>query len=335
MRCNNLRKGKILMPTFSIIVPIYKTEEYLEKCIDSILKQTYKDFELILVDDGSPDKCPFICDEYKKKDFRIKVLHKKNGGVSSARNQGLCMATGEYIWFVDSDDYIEPDALQKLNEVQQKPGADLCVFNSKLEEIECLDSINNFFNQYYFTYKLGFEPWNKIYRREIIQKYNLEFDTQETIGEDLLFNIQYYKAIFDIVPVTVSLKRDVYYQYVDREGSAMNTAFKTRICQQLRLFDKIEETLRNVLEEKKLIYLFFMHLISGIGQSKQGGLSCLEFSKIDFRKYRNWINKFKVIQNKFFANENASRLGRIRIQLFVWLMTNKKYKLAGKVMGLK
>ncbi len=80
------------MPTFSIIVPVYKTEKYLEKCIDSILKQTYEDFELILVDDGSPDKCPFICDEYNKKDSRIKVLHKKNGGVSSARNQGLCMA---------------------------------------------------------------------------------------------------------------------------------------------------------------------------------------------------------------------------------------------------
>lgn len=322
------------MPTFSIIVPVYKTEKYLEKCIDSILKQTYEDFELILVDDGSPDKCPFICDEYKKKDSRIKVLHKKNGGASSARNQGLCMAMGKYIWFVDSDDYIEPDALQELSDFQQEIGAGLCVFNAKSDEIDRLDDINKFFDQYYFTYELGFEPWNKIYRREIIQKYNLEFDVQETIGEDLLFNIQYYKAIFNTLPVTIVLKKETYYQYVDREGSAMNTALKTRIYQQLRLFDKIEDNLSGKLKEENIAYLFFIHLISGIGQSKQSGLSCFEFSQIDFEKYRNWINKFKLIQNKFWANENASQFGKIRIQLFVWLMKRKKFMLAGKLMGL-
>lgn len=323
------------MPTFSIIVPVYKTEKFVEKCISSILKQTFEDFELILVDDGSPDKCPFICDEYRKKDSRIKVLHKKNGGVSSARNQGLRMATGEYIWFVDSDDYIEPDALQKLNESQDEIGADLCVFNSKLEEIARFDNINKFFSQYYFTYKLGFEPWNKIYRREIIQKYNLEFDVQESIGEDLLFNIQYYKALFNNVPVKISLKKEVYYQYVNREDSAMNTAFKKRIYQQLRVFEKVQECLRETLENEKIVYLFFMHLISGIGQSRQGGFGCQEFSQIDFSKYSEWINDFKLIKNDFFEKESASKLGRIRIQLFVWLMKNKKYRLAGKVMGLK
>ena len=106
----------------------------------------------------------------KKKDSRIKVLHKKNGGVSSARNQGLCMAMGKYIWFVDSDDYIEPDALQELSDFQQEIGAGLCVFNAKSDEIDRLDDINKFFDQYYFTYELGFEPWNKIYRREIYSK---------------------------------------------------------------------------------------------------------------------------------------------------------------------
>ena len=322
------------MPTFSIIVPIYRTEKYLEKCISSILKQTYEDFELILVDDGSPDRCPFICDEYKKKDSRIKVLHKKNGGVSSARNLGLSIATGTYVWFVDSDDYIEPDALQKLNESQQETGADLCVFNSKSEEMDRFDNINYFFNQYYFTYKLGFEPWNKIYRREIIQKYNLEFDVQEAIGEDLLFNIQYYKAIFHKVPVTILFKKEVYYHYVNREGSAMNTAFKKRIYQQLRLFVKIREICQEVLEDKNIVYLFYMHLISGIGQAKQGKLTSQEFSEIDFFDYKE-INKFKEIRKVFFRNEHASTAGKIRIELFVWLMKNKSYKLAGKVMGLK
>lgn len=323
------------MPTFSIIVPVYKTEKYLEKCISSILKQTYEDFELILVDDGSPDRCPQICDDYQKKDSRIKVSHKKNGGVSSARNLGLSMAKGTYIWFVDSDDYIEPCSLQKLNEAQQEVEADLCVFNAELGETNEFDDLDNFFEKYYFTYKLGFEPWNKIYKRQIIQENNLQFDIQETIGEDLLFNVQYYKALFNIVPVIVTFREDKYYKYIDREESAMNTAFRKRIYQQLRLFDKIERYLENTVLEEKLVYFFFLHLISGIGQSLQGGLTSHEFEQIDFLKYDYWIKKFKMIQKNFFINENASIFGKTKIRLFVWLMQKRKYRLAGKVMGLK
>ena len=99
------------MPKFSIIVPVYDVEDYIEKCINSILSQSYGDFELILVDDGSPDNCPAICDSYSKKDKRIIVIHKNNGGLSSARNSGLAVAQGEYCWMIDSDDYISPDAL--------------------------------------------------------------------------------------------------------------------------------------------------------------------------------------------------------------------------------
>ena len=99
------------MPQISIIVPVYKSERYLHECIDSILSQTFQDFELILVDDGSPDNCPAICDEYAAKDPRVIVIHKGNGGVSSARNAGLDIAKGEYITFVDSDDWLHPDFL--------------------------------------------------------------------------------------------------------------------------------------------------------------------------------------------------------------------------------
>ena len=95
-------------PLLSIIVPVYNVEKYIERCIKSILNQSFTNFELILVDDGSPDNCGKICDEYKKKDSRIKVIHKKNGGLSDARNAGLNIATGKYIGFVDSDDIIHP-----------------------------------------------------------------------------------------------------------------------------------------------------------------------------------------------------------------------------------
>ena len=101
-------------PKISIIVPVYKVEPYIHKCIDSILNQTFKDFELILVDDGSPDNCGKICDDYAKKDSRVIVIHKENGGQSTARNRGLDVARGDYIGFIDSDDYIEPDMYELL-----------------------------------------------------------------------------------------------------------------------------------------------------------------------------------------------------------------------------
>ncbi|WP_148558124.1 glycosyltransferase family 2 protein [Terrisporobacter glycolicus] len=113
------------MPKVSIIVPIYKVEKYLRQCIDSIINQSLKDIEIILVDDGSPDNCPRICDEYKEKDIRIKVIHKKNGGLSSARNAGMKIATGEYIGFVDSDDYIENDMYKKMYNTAKKYDVDL------------------------------------------------------------------------------------------------------------------------------------------------------------------------------------------------------------------
>lgn len=104
----------------SIIVPIYNVEQYIPKCIESILAQTYRDFELILVDDGSPDNCGKICDEYAKQDSRVHVIHQENKGVSAARNAGISLAKGEYIMLVDSDDFITENMLEKCMTVLQK-----------------------------------------------------------------------------------------------------------------------------------------------------------------------------------------------------------------------
>lgn len=322
------------MQLVSVIVPIYNVEQYLPRCIESILAQTYKNFELILVDDGSADNCPQICDDYAEKDFRIKVIHKKNGGVSSARNLGISVARGTYIWFVDSDDYIEPVSLQRLFEVQNSHNAELYVFNNRSVCELSTENINDFFRKYYFTYALGFEPWNKLYKRDIINANNLQFDTQETIGEDLLFNINYYKAIFSSGVKDIYFVGEDYYHYVERDNSAMNTASKGRIYQQLRLFDKILKSMSGELSEENLSYLFILHLLSGIGQSAQGGLTSKEFAEIDFSKYHKWLKVFKKMKNPFFANEHTGIPGKIRINLFLQLMLCKKYKFAGKIMGL-
>ena len=112
-------------PTVSIIVPVYKVEPYLHRCVESILAQTYRYWELILVNDGSPDRCPEMCDAYAAKDQRIKVVHKANGGLSDARNHGLDMATGDYVLFVDSDDHIHPEMLQVMSQLGAKEEADI------------------------------------------------------------------------------------------------------------------------------------------------------------------------------------------------------------------
>ena len=120
------------MPIVSIIVPVYNVEKYINRCIDSILAQTFTDWECILVVDGSPDKSGEICDEYSARDSRIRVIHKPNGGVSSARNVGINLATGEWITFVDSDDFIDADSLFSMVELTKHYDADLFCFGIRI-----------------------------------------------------------------------------------------------------------------------------------------------------------------------------------------------------------
>lgn len=175
--------SKTKEPLISVIVPIYQSEEFLEKCLESIINQTYKNLEIILVDDGSPDNCPYICDEYKKKDKRIKVIHKENEGVSAARNDGIKIATGEYIGYVDSDDWIESNMYSVLYDNMQKYNADISI--CALERRTGYDyKINNSnvkietYNQEKYLlrfFKIGYQqieyyPPNKLFKRNLIEE---------------------------------------------------------------------------------------------------------------------------------------------------------------------
>lgn len=200
------------MPTISIIVPVYNTERFLNKCIDSILNQTYTDWELILVDDGSKDNSGKICDEYEKDDRRIKVIHKSNGGVSSARNAGLSMAQGKYVCFIDADDWVESTYLEdfQLDRVESDfyvSGASYDVYDNAYSQLIykqkfCKD-ISDIKNQF-MAQKLdenGY-PWGKIYKLSAIRDNNLNFNTSLSINEDHIFVFQYYYIInsLSIVP---------------------------------------------------------------------------------------------------------------------------------------
>lgn len=212
----------------SVIVPVYNVEKYLPKCIDSIMKQSYSKLDIILVDDGSTDASGAICDSYATKDSRITVLHKRNGGLSDARNHGLDKATGEYVLFVDSDDYIHPQMVAILMEALEKNAADIavCGFREVREEetitppdigesekIASAFSGNEKYEQLYFNNLQTVVAWNKLYRRHIFEK--LRYPVGKLQEDEYIIHLLLYEA-----QKLVYIKADLYY-YVQRQNSIM------------------------------------------------------------------------------------------------------------------
>lgn len=206
----------------SIIVPVYNVEKYIRRCVDSIIVQTYKDWELLLIDDGSPDNSGKICDEYASKDSRIKVFHKENGGVSSARNLGLEKANGEWIVFVDSDDILREDALDIMK--NRANGTDMSFFNYNIkfesgkenhqDKLERKISSTQLINEL-LCYKISGAPFSKIYRTCIAK--SIKFKEDVAIGEDLFYNIEFLlKSRKD-----VNVYNDIVYDYCINTESVM------------------------------------------------------------------------------------------------------------------
>ena len=216
-------------PKISIIVPVYNVEQYLRRCIDSILNQSFTDFELLLIDDGSKDKSGAICDEYADKDDRIRVFHKENGGVSSARNVGLDNARGEWLAFIDGDDEITEGY---FNIRQEHEGVDViikpyCVVNTDgrvtchNNELSILTGKDKIFR--YYVQKRNNALWDKIIKRKTVG--TKRFNTNVSIGEDFLF-------FLSVLPNVKSIAFDDTgsYRYFLRQGSAMQSVdIKRRI----------------------------------------------------------------------------------------------------------
>ncbi len=202
------------MPTISIVIPIYKVEQYLERCIKSILNQSYKDIEMILVDDGSPDNCGKICDEYSRKYSFIKTVHKENEGLGFARNTGIENASGKFVTFIDSDDYITDDFFKDLIDAALTNNADTVIAGYSRYKNETIVTVDNPIGNKSFTGKqiftevlckmlgplgdgsdsINMAAWRVLYSMDIIQKYNLRFPSErQFISEDIIFNIKYYQ----------------------------------------------------------------------------------------------------------------------------------------------
>ncbi len=266
-------------PYFSLIVPVYNTEAFLPRCVQSVLAQDFADYELILVDDGSTDSCPALCDTYASQEARVRVVHKINGGVSSARNYGIRMARGKWIWFIDSDDYILPHSLTELYRSQHGRVAQLYLFNQE-QTASYSGMMDGFLTSYYFKHKLSFCPWDKLYLRQIVEAGGLWFDEAETIGEDMLFNLKYYSHISSFM----FLKRD-FYVYDIREGSAMTTPSSEWHINHMRLFNKVQGQLNKYISQFNMQMLYFQNLYCGIDRSTMAGLSRKERLKL-VRFYR-------------------------------------------------
>lgn len=197
-----------MSPTVSIIVPIYKAEQTLARCVESVLQQTYTDFELLLIDDGSPDNSGAICDTYAEKDNRVHAVHQKNGGVSAARNTGLQNANGQFIAFADCDDFLEPDFLETAVAAMQKGGVSWYisgffedVYNAQGEFLHTAKSqqaptkiytVRELLEAYNVDYECGITSvWGKLYCRSILSESELIFLKNMQYGEDTEFNLRY------------------------------------------------------------------------------------------------------------------------------------------------
>lgn len=225
-------------PLISVVVPIYKIDRYLGICIESILNQTYRNLEIILVDDGSPDRCPEICDLYASKDERIKVIHKQNGGLVSARKAGILAATGSFIGYVDGDDWVGLGFYHSLYNAINESGADIAIAGfsrdlfsstknicnsipSGVYEGESLDDIKGRMISDGDFYRHGITTylWNKLFKREVIIQSQLDMDDRITIGEDAATT---YPAIMKSQKIVIT---DNYaYHYRQREDSMLKTA---------------------------------------------------------------------------------------------------------------
>lgn len=294
----------------SIIVPIYNVEKYLSDCIDSLSAQTYPNIEIILVDDGSPDHCPQICDQYVKQDSRIKVIHKKNGGLSDARNVGLKAASGKYIMYVDSDDYIEIDACEQLLKGMQE---DVDFVVGAIKEIRKTEIVYQKHTNLISGKKYGAKEFvmksiqkNEWYAPAVLNLYRRSF----LLNNGLFFKVGFYFEDTEMLPrLYLAAKKIVYidysfYNYVIRENSIMTTGF-TDIKKEMAIknYNEWMKLFNTVKDQEYQRCLYGILIKFYITTTRNMGIFGWKVNGLDFRfawKYAiNWKEKLKIVVFNF------------------------------------
>ncbi len=322
-------------PRISVIIPVYKVEKYLHTCVDSVLRQTFQDFEIILVDDGSPDNCPALCDEYAGGDSRIRVIHKENAGLGMARNSGLDISSGEYVCFIDSDDYIAPNTLEYCYGLAAKENADQVRFlfrrfsdsddiHSDIVTVDndysvghgpekiqpVLNIISPLFDRQTFFAPSTASACTALYRRELIEKSNLRFLSERKImSEDYLFNVD-VGAVCDKIIYT----SNEFYYYRYNNSSTSRTIRHDRVSRAVEFSKFYAEKLRQYgYEDSDIIamgytigemrsynmLLFYSDLPHKL--KKEAFLKVLDNEYISRIKREYPINKLPAIQRVAFT----------------------------------
>ena len=290
----------------SVIVPVYKVEQYLEKCVNSLLAQTYQNLEIVLVDDGSPDNCPTMCDNYMSKHSNIKAYHKQNGGLGSARNYGVQRSAGTLIAFVDSDDYVEPQYIEDLLNLIQKNKADIAITRLLREYEGAPKPVNkNNLSDYniskekaiftaYSGGKFGWTACGKLYKRELLLKYPFPVGLYEDAAI-------MYKILNECNVCAIGGDNKINYHYVTREGSILKRGLEQK---HFHIFDICEEFSQfiscNYPDMSVLPILFYRRAVTQL----------LNLQKMDNTTYRKIFHRYikmfrrnllKVLMNKHIS----------------------------------
>lgn len=325
----------------SVIIPVYNVEKYVKKAINSVIQQTYKNIEILLVDDGSTDSSSRICDDLASEDSRITVYHSENRGVSAARNDGIEKASGDWLMFVDADDWIDDDAIERLLNAEGIEDADIILgtylwyFNGGekrasntgqrvvVYDVEqyrselisaCMlgpSEAKNLFDEIFHNLPKISVPVAKLYRSTTVKNNDLKFDTSLALGEDTLFNCHFYEHARKLVYIN-----DTIYHYVIRRGSAVNSNLDRKKDLIAQLLSKLEEFVRNKDEKVQIAFRYFTMILaeeyiqnSGMVVSKVGG----------FRKSKNGIDELLGTEVAFNVRDRFvidSSVGRREKMMF-------------------
>ena len=331
------------MPKLSIIVPIYKVEKYLSQCVKSILSQEYENFELILVDDGSPDSCPQICDDFAKEDKRITVVHKKNGGLVSARQAGFLASSGEYIGFVDGDDFIESDFYSKMMQHAQKNDADIVIASHKedfgnlinekitnakdgIYKDENLKKLKQtmLYNGTFYEQDIFPCVWAKIYRREIIQNHINNIPQQITMGEDCAIT---YPCVLDAKIIVVDNTICSYHYRIN--DASMTHTFDIKYFYRINfLFDYLNEIFQKSQIENvyNQFYYYKLFIILYGVNSLINCKNIFVFKKILEIKKELKVNNIKDLISKIdFTGFSKAQQKEVRLLQIPFLFVVRNY----------
>ena len=316
---------KKVKPKISIIVPVYMVEEYIGKCIDSLISQTHKNIEIILVNDGSLDGCPEICNNYAKNDSRIKVINKENGGLSDARNAGLREAIGEYILFVDSDDYIEEETCECFISAIGELEVDVVVGNAKRIENENLSFMKHsnlqedqiLTGEQYLAAELKagtmyMAAWLNLYNRDFLVSNNLEFKVG-LLHEDEQFTPRVFLKAEKVMGTNI-----IFYNYLIRNGSITTAKNKLknaehiiRTCKELeQIYCKVKnDELRNLLNDNLVNKYLNIFQVASL-----------------HKKENSYLLDEKFLINKAYTKKNKLRVALFRASKTLYFGLNKSMK---------